>query len=78
MQDAPRYRDVVDEVLSFFEENMAMMVKAGLPESHIMLDPGIGFGKTAAHNCALLAGMEKLAALGRPLLLGVSNKSLFG
>ena len=78
MQDAPRYGDVVDEVLSFFEENMALMVKAGLPESHIMLDPGIGFGKTAAHNCALLAGMEKLAALGRPLLLGVSNKSLFG
>ncbi|MBR6674026.1 MAG: dihydropteroate synthase, partial [Mailhella sp.] len=78
MQDAPRYGDVVDEVLRFFEENMALMVKAGLPESHIMLDPGIGFGKTAEHNCALLAGMERLNSLGRPILLGVSNKSLFG
>ncbi|MBQ5727483.1 MAG: dihydropteroate synthase, partial [Mailhella sp.] len=57
MQDAPRYGDVVGEVLRFFEENMALMVKAGLPESHIMLDPGIGFGKTVEHNCALLAGM---------------------
>ena len=78
MQDAPRYGDVVDEVLRFFEENMALMVKAGLPESHIMLDPGIGFGKTVEHNCALLAGMERLDSLGRPILLGVSNKSLFG
>ena len=78
MQNAPRYEDTVGEVLQFFEENMALLVKAGLPEKHIILDPGIGFGKTAAHNCALLAGMERLAALGRPLLLGVSNKSLFG
>ena len=78
MQDAPRYGDVVSEVLRFFEENMALMVKAGLPESHIMLDPGICFGKTAQHNCALLAGMERLNSLGRPILLGVSNKSLFG
>jgi dihydropteroate synthase len=43
-----------------------------------MLDPGIGFGKTAEHNCALLSGMERLHTLGRPILLGVSNKSLFG
>lgn len=78
MQDSPRYGDVVSEVLRFFEENMALMVKAGLPESHIMLDPGIGFGKTVEHNCALLAGMERLNELGRPILLGVSNKSLFG
>ena len=78
MQDAPRYGNVVSEVLRFFEENMALLVKAGLPESHIMLDPGIGFGKTAEHNCALLSGMERLGTLGRPILLGVSNKSLFG
>ena len=78
MQDSPRYDNVVEEVLRFFEENMALLVKAGLPENHIMLDPGIGFGKTADHNCALLADMERLLSLGRPLLLGVSNKSLFG
>ena len=78
MQDAPRYGDTVGEVLDFFEKNMTLLVKAGLPEEHIMLDPGIGFGKTAEHNCALLRGMERLQSLGRPILLGVSNKSLFG
>lgn len=78
MQNDPRYDDVVDDVLSFLENRMAAIVKAGLPEENIMLDPGIGFGKTAEHNCALLAGMERLLALGRPVLLGVSNKSLFG
>ena len=78
MQDAPHYGDVLGEMLRFFEERMARLVKAGLPESHIMLDPGIGFGKTTAHNCAILSGMERLEVLGRPILLGVSNKSLFG
>jgi len=78
MQDSPHYDDVVSDVLRFFEEKMAMLVASGLPEHCIMLDPGIGFGKTVEHNCALLAGMERIAALGRPILLGVSNKSLFG
>lgn len=78
MQRAPRYENVVDEVLCFFEERMAALVKAGLPEEHVMLDAGIGFGKTAEHNAALLAAMERLCSLGRPVLLGVSNKSLFG
>lgn len=78
MQDAPHYRDTVDDVLHFFEKNMTLLVKAGLPEEHIMLDPGIGFGKRVEHNCALLSGMERLHELGRPILLGISNKSLFG
>lgn len=78
MQNGPSYGDIADEVLHFFEKNMTLLVKAGLPEEHIMLDPGIGFGKTAEHNCALLSGMERLHTLGRPILLGVSNKSLFG
>lgn len=78
MQRAPRYENVVEEVLRFFEERMTALVKAGLPEEHIMLDAGIGFGKSAEHNASLLAGMERLKALGRPVLLGVSNKSLFG
>jgi len=78
MQKAPRYDDIVDDILRFFEDTMTVLVKAGLPESHIMLDPGIGFGKTVEHNCALLANMGRMQALGRPLLLGVSNKSLFG
>lgn len=78
MQDSPRYDNVLDEVIAFFNARMSALVQAGLPEEHIMLDPGIGFGKTAAHNCALLSGMDRLLSLGRPVLLGVSNKSLFG
>lgn len=78
MQDAPRYAQVVDEVVAFFERNMAGLVGAGLPESNIVLDPGIGFGKSVEHNLALLAATERLLGLGRPLLLGVSHKSLFG
>lgn len=78
MQRDPRYANVVDEVARFFESSMAALVRAGLPEENIILDPGIGFGKTAAHNASLLAGMERFQALGRPVLLGVSQKSLFG
>ncbi len=78
MQDAPRYADVVDEVAAFFERRMAALIRAGLPETNIVLDPGIGFGKTLEHNLALLARTERLLELGRPLLLGLSNKSLFG
>ena len=78
MQEAPFYDDVVAEVARFFEERMNILVKAGLPEDHIILDPGIGFGKTPEHNCSLLAHMDRFQALGRPLLLGISNKSLFG
>lgn len=78
MQDAPRYADVVDEVMAFFERRMAALVRAGLPETNIVLDPGIGFGKTLEHNLSLLAGTERLRGLGRPLLLGLSRKSLFG
>ena len=78
MQKDPHYGNVVDEVMAFLEARMTALVKAGLPEENIILDPGIGFGKTAEHNCALLSSMEKLLSLGRPVLLGVSNKSLFG
>lgn len=78
MQNDPHYDDVVEEVMRFFEERMNAMVKAGLPEENIILDPGIGFGKSAEHNCLLLSSVERLFGFGRPVLLGVSNKSLFG
>lgn len=78
MRDAPRYTDVVEEVAAFLERRMNALVRAGLPESNIILDPGIGFGKTREHNLALLAGTKRLRGLGRPLLLGLSRKSLFG
>ncbi len=77
MQAAPHYRDVVDEVLAFFEDRLNAIVSAGLPEEHVILDPGIGFGKRLEHNLALLRGMERLLGLGRPVLIGISQKSMF-
>jgi dihydropteroate synthase len=78
MQADPRYGDVVDEVRAFLEERMAYAVSAGVREQRIMLDPGIGFGKTLAHNLALLARLDELASLGRPLVVGTSRKSFIG
>jgi len=74
MQDAPRYDDVVDEVIAFLERRMAAAAGAGVAEARIVLDPGIGFGKTVDHNVALLRNLERLVALGRPVLLGASRK----
>lgn len=78
MQVEPRYDDVVEEVAAFFESRLSMLARAGLPEDRVVLDPGIGFGKTLQHNLALLVGLGRFLALGRPLLMGLSRKSLFG
>jgi dihydropteroate synthase len=78
MQSAPTYDDVVAEVGEFFRHSLERAVASGLDPMSIALDPGIGFGKTPAHNLALLAGLESFASLGRPILLGVSRKSLLG
>ncbi len=78
MQVAPVYTDVVAEVKRFLETKMNELVRDGFPEEQILLDPGIGFGKTLAHNLELLRRLDCLAELGRPLLIGLSNKSLFG
>jgi dihydropteroate synthase len=78
MQDAPVYDDVVSDVKAFLEERMAFAVAEGVPEERIQLDPGIGFGKTVAHNLELLARLGELVALGRPVLVGVSRKSFLG
>ena len=78
MQRSPRYDDVRREVREFFEREMARLVRAGLPEDRIVLDPGIGFGKTLEHNLTLLAHPEDWLSLGRPVLMGLSMKSLFG
>jgi dihydropteroate synthase len=78
MQDDPRYDDVVDEVLGFLEERMAFALARGVREEQIMVDPGIGFGKTVAHNLELLDGLERFSALGRPVLLGASRKRFLG
>ena len=77
MQVNPHYGDVVEEILVFFERHLARLVKAGLPEDRIVLDPGIGFGKNKDHTVAILQGMERFASLGRPLYVGLSRKSMF-
>jgi dihydropteroate synthase len=78
MQSDPRYADVVDEVKSFLEERLGFAVRAGVREERIMLDPGIGFGKTIAHNLTLLERLGELRTLGRPLVVGTSRKSFIG
>ena len=78
MQKAPRYDDVRRDVLEFFDTALNRLVRAGLPEDRIALDPGIGFGKTLEHNLELLAHAEEWRDFGRPLLMGLSMKSLFG
>ncbi len=78
MQADPRYGDVVDDVRAFLEERMAYAVGAGVREQRIMLDPGIGFGKTVARDLALLRRLEELDRLGRPLVVGTSRKSFIG
>jgi dihydropteroate synthase len=75
MQVEPRYDDVVDDVAAFLEERLTFAVGAGIAEERICLDPGIGFGKTADHNLELLRRLDRIVALGRPVLVGVSRKS---
>jgi dihydropteroate synthase len=78
MQEDPRYDDVVAEVRDALEARLGAAVGAGVPEDRVLLDPGIGFGKTLRHNLALLAGLPALAALGRPIVVGVSRKGMLG
>jgi dihydropteroate synthase len=78
MQEDPRYDDVVSEVKAFLEEQLAFAVDGGIPEDHVCLDPGIGFGKTVEHNVELLARLDELVAVGRPVLVGASRKRFLG
>ena len=78
MQVAPHYDDVVGDVLAFLEERVAFAIESGIREECICVDPGIGFGKTADQNLELLRRLGELAALGRPVLVGVSRKSTLG
>ncbi len=78
MQRAPEYTDVVDEVHAFLRERVNACELAGIPRERLLLDPGFGFGKTAEHNLALLAGLERLTDTGLPVMVGLSRKSLIG
>lgn len=77
MQSDPRYGDVVEDILAFFEERLGFLVGRGVPERRIVLDPGIGFGKTLAHNLDILRHVDRFLTLGRPVYMGLSNKSLW-
>ena len=78
MQDAPAYTSVVEEVAEYLSERHTACVENGITSQRILLDPGFGFGKTVTHNMQLLAGLEDLAQLGQPLLVGLSRKSMIG
>jgi dihydropteroate synthase len=78
MQRDPRYDDVVSDVKAFLEERIAYAVGEGVAEERIMLDPGIGFGKTVEHNLTLLRRLDELVAIGRPIVVGTSRKSFLG
>jgi dihydropteroate synthase len=78
MQADPRYDDVVSEVVRFLDERLTFAVSQGIREELICLDPGIGFGKTVEQNFELLRRLDELAALGRPILVGISRKSSLG
>ena len=78
MQDNPHYEDLVGEVSAFLADSMARCASAGIGPERIVLDPGFGFAKTLQHNLSLFKHMEALHALGRPLLVGVSRKSMVG
>lgn len=75
MQAAPHYDDVVSEVAAFLEERLVFAVAEGVAEERICLDPGFGFGKTPDQNLELVRGLDRIVAIGRPVLVGLSRKS---
>jgi dihydropteroate synthase len=78
MQDDPVYDDLVSDVKAFLEERLAFAVAAGIREELVCLDPGVGFGKTVAHNFELVRRLPELVSIGRPVLIGISRKSSLG
>ena len=78
MQDAPAYQDIMSEIGDFFRQSVALALSSGIDPMSIALDPGIGFGKTPAHNRQLLAGIGSFAKTGHPILVGASRKSFLG
>lgn len=78
MQQAPHYEDILDEVVTFLEEGIARAVAAGIARESLLIDPGIGFGKTLGHNLFLLRRLGDLRMLGLPVLVGTSRKGFLG
>lgn len=78
MQEAPKYADVVGDVTAFLVERVAAACGGGVPRESLIVDPGFGFGKRVEHNLALLRDLGRIAALGFPVLVGLSRKSMIG
>lgn len=78
MQQAPQYHDVLEDVADFLNQRILECFTAGLPKSHIILDPGFGFGKTVEHNFTLLKNLRAFVDSGFPVLAGLSRKSMIG
>lgn len=78
MQENPTYKDVVAEVKAYLQEGIELAVDAGLPKERVIIDPGIGFGKTTEHNFKILQCLEDFQTLGQPILMGTSNKTFIG
>ncbi len=78
MQEAPHYEDVVEEVKSFLAQRVAFAQSMGIPSDHIIIDPGIGFGKTCNHNLKILSSLGEFLKLNQPLMIGLSRKGFIG
>ena len=78
MQNNPRYESLMDEIISYLDNGIQRAVRAGIDPEKIIVDPGIGFGKTVEHNLFILKRLSELKVLGKPILIGVSRKSFIG
>lgn len=78
MQDNPQYNDVVAEVRDYLDARVTAMMEVGLPRENTVVDPGFGFGKTLEHNLSLLRQLDQFTRLGRPIMVGLSRKSMLG
>ncbi len=78
MQENPQYDDVVDDIIEFFKQRIAVLSNAGIDKQRVMLDPGFGFGKTLTQNYELLGRLSEFMSLELPLFIGISRKSMIG
>ncbi len=78
MQKNPRYKNLIQEIIDYLQESINIALDAGIPFENIIIDPGIGFGKTLEHNYIILNKLQELKILNRPILIGLSRKSLIG
>ncbi len=78
MQKSPTYNNILNDIAMFFEERISFAIKAGIKEKNIILDPGIGFGKTLAHNLTIIKNLKFFKKIGFPILVGPSRKSFIG